>query len=115
MLNVQFGNYTRDKQDLPVETRSTAVRVRTLNSNMKTLQQKISQYAVKLNGNVCLATCHRSMSFVCRSDALKTFDTSRQIMPNVQRFEQLRDTARNTRDLIKQRATHYIDCYRVER
>jgi hypothetical protein len=36
-------------------------------------------------------------------------------MPNVQRFEQLRDTARNTRDLIKQRATHYIDCYRVER
>ena len=48
-------------------------------------------------------------------DALKTFDTSRQTMPNVQRFEQLRDTARNTRDLIKQRATHYIDCYRVER
>lgn len=48
-------------------------------------------------------------------DALKTFDTSRQTMPNVQRFEQLRDTARNTRDLIKQRATHYVDCYRVER
>lgn len=36
-------------------------------------------------------------------------------MPSIQRFEQLRDTARNTRDLIKQRATHYIDCYRVER
>ncbi len=48
-------------------------------------------------------------------DALKTFETSRQTMPSVQRFEQLRDTARNTRDLIKQRATHYIDCYRVER
>jgi hypothetical protein len=48
-------------------------------------------------------------------DALKTFDTSRQTMPTIQRFEQLRDTARNTRDLIKQRATHYIDCYRVER
>jgi hypothetical protein len=48
-------------------------------------------------------------------DALKTFDTSRQTMPSVQSFEQLRDTARNTRDLIKQRATHYIDCYRVER
>ncbi|CAF5174947.1 unnamed protein product, partial [Rotaria magnacalcarata] len=47
--------------------------------------------------------------------ALKTFETSRQTMPNVQRLEQLRDTARNTRDLIKQRATHYIDCYRVER
>jgi len=46
---------------------------------------------------------------------LKTFDTSRQSMPNVQSFEQLRDTARNIRDLIKQRATHYIDCYRVER
>jgi hypothetical protein len=49
------------------------------------------------------------------SDALKTFDTSRQTMPGIQSFEQLRDTARNTRDLIKQRATHYIDCYRVER
>ena len=34
---------------------------------------------------------------------------------NLQYLEQLRDTARNTRDLIKQRATHYIDCYRVER
>jgi hypothetical protein len=36
-------------------------------------------------------------------------------MPTVQRFEQLRDTARNTHDLIKQRATHYVDCYRVGR
>ncbi|CAM4853839.1 unnamed protein product [Rotaria socialis] len=97
MLNVYFINYTRDKQDLPAETRSTAVRVRTLNTNMKVLQHKIAQYSFKLN------------------NALKTFETSRQTMPNVQRLEQLRDTARNTRDLIKQRATHYIDCYRVER
>lgn len=50
MLNAHFVNYTRDKQDLPAETRSTAVRVRTLNTNMKTLQQKISQYGLKLNG-----------------------------------------------------------------
>jgi len=40
MLNAHFINYTRDKQDLPAETRSTAVRVRTLNTNMKALQQK---------------------------------------------------------------------------
>ena len=50
MLNAHFVNYTRDKQDLPAETRSTAVRVRTLNTNMKALQQKISQYGLKLNG-----------------------------------------------------------------
>jgi uncharacterized protein YlxW (UPF0749 family) len=50
MLNAHFINYTRDKQDLPAETRSTAVRVRTLNTNMKALQQKISQYDLKLNG-----------------------------------------------------------------
>ena len=58
---------------------------------------------------------HRKTNEIIYLDALKTFDTSRQTMPNVQRLEQLRDTARNTRDLIKQRATHYIDCYRVER
>ena len=51
MLNAYFINYTRDKQDLPAETRSTAVRVRTLNTNMKVLQQRISQYTFKLNGN----------------------------------------------------------------
>ncbi len=50
MLNAHFINYTRDKQDLPAETRSTAVRVRTLNTNMKALQQKISQYGLKHNG-----------------------------------------------------------------
>jgi uncharacterized protein YlxW (UPF0749 family) len=52
MLNAYFINYTRDKQDLPAETRSTAVRVRTLNTNMKALQQKISQYGLKLNGKI---------------------------------------------------------------
>jgi phage shock protein A len=115
MLNAHFINYTRDKQDLPAETRSTAVRVRTLNTNMKALQQKISQYGLKLNGKRKFSF-EKSMNNIFRSlDGLKTFDTSRQTMPNVQRFEQLRDTARNTRDLIKQRATHYIDCYRVER
>ena len=41
MLNEHFMNYTRDKQELPAETRSTALRVRTLNENMKALQQKI--------------------------------------------------------------------------
>ena len=50
MLNAHFVNYTRDKQDLPAETRSTAVRVRTLNTNVKALQQKITQYSSKLNG-----------------------------------------------------------------
>ena len=115
MLNAHFVNYTRDKQDLPAETRSTAVRVRTLNTNMKALQQKISQYGLKLNGRRRIIM-DRLIDFVWIDlDALKTFDTSRQTMPTVQRFEQLRDTARNTRDLIKQRATHYIDCYRVER
>ncbi|CAF0763256.1 unnamed protein product [Adineta steineri] len=96
-LNAHFVNYTRDKQDLPAETRSTAVRVRTLDTNMKALQQQITEYSSRLN------------------NALKSYETSRETMPTVQRFEQLRDTARNTRDLIKQRATHYIDCYRVER
>ena len=50
MLNAHFINYTRDKLDLPAETRSTAARVRTLSTNMKALQQKISQYGLKLNG-----------------------------------------------------------------
>jgi len=50
MLNAHFINYTRDKQDLPAETRSIAVRVRTLNTNMTALQQKVSQYSLKLNG-----------------------------------------------------------------
>ena len=49
------------------------------------------------------------------SDTLKTFSDTRQKMPTVIEFQQLRDTARNTRDQIKQRATHYTDCYRVER
>lgn len=53
--------------------------------------------------------------FLYYLDALETYNTCRQALPNLQSFEQLRDTARNTRDLIKQRATHYIDCYRVER
>ena len=43
------------------------------------------------------------------------FDDTRQNMLSATDFQQLRDTARNTRDQIKQRAAHYIDCYRVER
>ena len=49
MLNRHFTNYTRDKQNLPAETRSIAVRVRTLDENMNALQEKISQYTLKLN------------------------------------------------------------------
>lgn len=60
MLNAYFINYTRDKQDLPAETRSTAVRVRTLNTNMKSLQNKISQYSLKLNGTFIILKLKRN-------------------------------------------------------
>jgi hypothetical protein len=59
MLTAYFINYTRDKQDLPAETRSTAVRVRTLNTNMKALQQKISKYGLKLNGKIKFKKEHK--------------------------------------------------------
>lgn len=81
MLNAHFVNYTRDKQDLPAETRSTAVRVRTLNTNMKALQQKISQYGFKLNGRreqsrdyfecflVCCSRCIENIRYKSTNNA----------------------------------------------
>ncbi|CAF1349024.1 unnamed protein product, partial [Didymodactylos carnosus] len=47
--------------------------------------------------------------------ALKNFENSRLSMPSIQKFDELRNQARYARDQIKQSATHYVDCYRVER